>query len=184
MDRRSALKKIAAGGAAAAGASLIVSTPVIADGGSNSARPAVPTPTFSATGTVATSTITWTFPPSTCPTGNPASGAVRQYRLARQGGGSTTGTVLSGLGDVWGPTSGSETRTVTWNPTGPATQTIRIRTRVRYTCRDFNGSSPAWRCATFVRVFTRDPAGVVTVSTPVADVIGQNGPFCNSPGPA
>jgi hypothetical protein len=142
------------GGAAVAGASMITSTQVFADGGSITSRPGVPgTPTPSISGT----SVSYAIPPATCTYSSPGPASARvDYRVYQTGGGATLSPQDASyvIGNPAGnPLAvGSGTRTVSGLAFGFGSVTIRID--VRWVCREPGGAAPgtpAWSCRSWTQ---------------------------------
>ncbi len=200
MDRREALKKLAAGGAVAAGATAVMTSTAYADGGTSGCRPTgLPAPAVTLTPAITglgknavqiTSSISSVglATCSSCKAGVTPTQVV-QYRWTVDGnslvsifGVSTGGTAISGgfQSSLTNPvflrnTSGT-------GNLGSATYTVRLT--ARWVCT--NGPKKAWACRHWTVTFTFDTGGGGdgTLSGVGATTAGSgNSSACDSPTP-
>jgi hypothetical protein len=170
MDRRDALKKLGMGGAAAIGASMMISSPALAAGGSNNSQPGVgtltvalsknPTNNDKAVGSVS-------IPARPCPFGstNPA-----RIDYGISGSGTSLLEFVGGVTTYTSPTPPVSNPFVapislTWSQqTG---RSVTVRVNVRWVCLEANDTDFAWSCQTWDYPFTANNGGTVSAGTPV-----------------
>jgi hypothetical protein len=154
MDRRDALKRLGAVGVTATAASLIVSSPAFADGGSNNSRPTVPGPPDAAD--FSFGSVSAGLDASTCPTPPPSSARI-DYSVYQTGGSGLLGGPIQapGLYSIGSPGGDPSGRNAgPFSLSGGAGATITIRFDLRYVCREPGGAAPAWRCRSWTRTYT------------------------------
>jgi hypothetical protein len=174
MDRRDALKKLGMGGATVVGASMVISSPALADGGSVTSRPTVPTPTFNFPTTNLPNVGTYTFPAANCTYSSPGPATARIDYSIRATGGTVTPSQAAGtyeIGLTGGNPSGVTTQDLSVDITGGGGGgTVTVTIDVRYVCREPGGTSPgvpAWRCSSWTHAFSRSGSTL----TPAANLV-------------
>ena len=189
MDRRDALKKMAAGGATIVGASMVLSSVAFADGGTKNSRPTgtaggtSPTLTAALTTSKSTRTINTlavdATPAGACPFGSPTT--PRKEFAWSIVAGTTSGTIT---GTAFGALA-SATATDVGGPTGSGwSGTFTVRLTIRWVCDQRpTGVTAAWVCQSFAALVTTSTAGgngSVSIGPTTQDGTPVN---CDSPVP-
>jgi hypothetical protein len=177
MDRREALKKLAIGGATVAGASVVISSPAFASGGSNGSQPGVaapivtltknPTSNDKAAGTV-------TISSRACPVGN-VDPARLDYGITEF----ASSSLLSFAGAVtpYTTASGSSVAdpiSLEWSQ--QTNRSITIEVSARWVCREADNTNLAWSCGVWRYTFTANSGGTVSAALSNPSLINSTCP--------
>jgi hypothetical protein len=183
MDRREALKKLAVGGATAAGLTAVMTSTAFANGGTiNSIPPGSPLQSATATRLGGTVTCTLGISPPTCPFGTPTTARVDSAFALTPIGAATA----SPAENTWVASRNPLAVTVTGLPGDGDNLSIVIRFDFRSVCDSRpNGATAAWRCQSFDVTIATGGGGassnvIILVTTAVASAPGS----CDSPAPS
>lgn len=186
VDRREALKKLAAGGAVAAGATAVMTSTSFADGGTRKSIPApVATPIATVTRLGSTVNCSLGIAVATCPfqTGlTPTTTARVDSAIA---GVSLAGGTLAPPANTWVSPRNPLVAAVTSIPGNGNNVTIELRFDFRSVCDSRpTGATAAWRCQSFLVTITTGSGGGSGTAVSSTIAVAASPASCDTPAPS